>query len=100
MLNFRKLVPRDTFSWLTHRLWQFFYCASKQLICIHNVSQNIEETLKQVGKMLACIIAVYIPYDSIIYLYVYACMEILHTAEGEQHTGNAPQFGLVNSWFY
>lgn len=38
------------------------------------------------GKMLACIIAVYIPCDSIIYLYVYACIEILHTADGGNNT--------------
>lgn len=50
------------------------------------------------GKILAYIRAEYNLCDSIIYLCVYACMGILLTAEGEQHSENAPQFSLVNSW--
>lgn len=86
--------------WLQRKMWKIFSCASKQLICIHNVSQNIKEIYKHIGTILAYIRAVYIIYDSIIYLYMYAGMEILPTTEGEQNTENASQFNLVNSWLH
>lgn len=61
----------------------------------------MEEILTQMGKILAYIIAVYILYDSIICLYMCACMEILHTAEGgKTHKTHWKLFILVNSCLY